>query len=130
VLQRLAVRACILEKRGVLGSLARAWALLREHIGPLALVWLGLLCIGIGVFLVIGLPLAFVMMSLSFVILLVAVFSPWLFAALMFLGWLAVWLVGAAVNGVVETFASAVWTLVYRELTGLGLTGEESVPSA
>jgi hypothetical protein len=143
VLQWLAVRACVLEERvlegrvleersvrgGVRGSLARAWALLREHIGPLALVWLGLLCIRIGVILVTGLPLAFVMMSLSFVILLTALFSPWLFVALMFIIWLVVWLAGAAVNSVVETFVSAVWTLVYRELTGLGLTGEEAVLS-
>jgi hypothetical protein len=37
--------------------------------------------------------------------------------------------VGAACNSVVETFSSAVWTLAYRELTGLGLTGEEAAPT-
>jgi hypothetical protein len=39
---------------------------------------------------------------------------------------LLVWLVGAAVTGVAETFSSAAWTLAYRDLTGLGLTGEEA----
>ena len=33
---------------------------------------------------------------------------------------------GAACNSVAETFGSAAWTLAYRELIGLGLTGEEA----
>jgi hypothetical protein len=42
---------------------------------------------------------------------------------------LVMWLVGTALNGVMVTFTSAVWTLAYRELTGLGLTGEQQTPA-
>ena len=38
---------------------------------------------------------------------------------------LSVWL-AAALNSVVEAFSSTAWTLVYRELAGLGLTGENA----
>jgi hypothetical protein len=125
VLHRLAVRACVLEGYGVRQSIVRAWAMLREHLGPLTLVWLILLGVGIGVMILIGLPLALVAMSLVAVAVLTAFISTLLFIALVLIIGLLAWLVGAAFNGVVETFTSAVWTLTYRELIGLGLTGEE-----
>jgi len=127
VLQRLAVRACVLEGYSVRESIIRAWTVLREHLGPLALLWLILLGVGIGVTIVLGLPLALVIMSLLAVALLTAFVSPLLFIALTLIIGLFGWLVGAAANGVVETFLSASWTLAYRELTGMGLTGEERV---
>jgi len=124
VLQRLAVRACVLEGHGVRESVVRAWAMLRGHLGLLALVWLILLGVGIGAIIVFGLPLALVVVALLAATWLTVFVSPLLFIALgMAIGLLA-WLVGAAVNGLVETFTSAAWTLAYRELTGLGLTGE------
>jgi hypothetical protein len=126
VLWRLAVRACVLEGYGVRQSIARAWAMLREHLGSLALVWLILLGVGVGVTIVIGLPLALVAMLLGTVALLTVLVSPLLPLALALIGGLLTWLVGAAFRGVVETFTSAVWTLAYRELTGMGLTGEET----
>ena len=124
VLQRLAVRACVLERHGVRESIIRAWTVLREHLGPLALLWLILLGVGIGVTIVLGLPLVLVVMSLLAIALLTAFVSPLLFIALTLIIGLFGWLVGAAANGVVETFFSASWTLAYRELTGMGLTGE------
>jgi len=125
VLQRLAVRACVLEGRGVRESILRAWVVLREYLGLLALLWLILLGIGIGTMIVIGLPLALGVMLLTAVALLTVFISPLLFVALTLVIGMLAWLAGAAVNGVAETFISAVWTLAYRELTGLGLTGEE-----
>jgi hypothetical protein len=35
-----------------------------------------------------------------------------------------VWLLATGAGSVVETFVSAAWTLAYREITGLGLTGQ------
>ena len=129
VLQRLAVRACVLEGLDVRGSITHAWAMLREHLGPLALVWVILLTIGICAAIVIGLPLVLAMIPLLATALLTAFISPLLFIALALSVELLAWLVGAASGGVVETFFSAVWTLAHRDLTGLGLTGEETAPA-
>jgi hypothetical protein len=63
---------------------------------------------------------------LGTVALLMVLVSPLLPLALVLIGGLLTWQVGAAFSGVVETFSSAVWTLAYRELTGMGLTGEET----
>jgi hypothetical protein len=124
VLQRLAVRACVLEGHSVRQSIVRAWAMLWQHLGRLTLVWLILAGVGIGVMIVIGLPLALVALSLAAAALLTMFISPLLSIVLGLIIGLAVWLLGATFNSVVETFTSAVWTLAYRELTGLGLTGE------
>lgn len=125
VLQRLAIRACVLEGYDVRGSILRAWAVLREHLGPLALLWLILVGLGIGVTIVISLPLALVVMSFMAVVLLTVFVSPLLFITLTLIIGLLAWLAGAAINSVVDTFLSASWTLAYRELTGLGLMGDE-----
>ncbi len=53
--------------------------------------------------------------------------SPLLFVALTLAVELLAWLVAAAAGGVVETILSAAWTLAYRDLTGMGLTGEGPV---
>ena len=37
------------------------------------------------------------------------------------------WLTGVVGGGIAETFFSATWTLAYRDLTGIGRTGEEVV---
>ncbi len=151
VLQRLAVRACVLEGHSVRESILRAWTILREHTAPLALLWLILTGIGIGVTIAFGLPLTLLAIWLWTIILLVFLTSPlWLvplmsngvsflsilndigdtsngasLALTAIIGLLA-WLVGAGVNSVMATFLSASWTLAYRELTGLGLTGENT----
>ncbi len=125
VLQRLAVRACVLEGHDVRESIARAWTLLREHVGLLALLWLILLGARFGLTIVLGLPLVLAAAALVTITPLTALISPLLPIALTAAIGLAVWLAGAAVNGVVETFFSTCWTLAYRELAELGLTGEE-----
>jgi hypothetical protein len=124
VLQRLAVRACVLERCGVQHSITRAWTMLWEHLVLLAFVWLSLAAVGIGVMVLISLPLVLVAMSLVAAALLAAFISPPLSVVLVSIIGLVLWLVGAAFHSVVETLMSAVWTLVYRELAGLGLTGE------
>jgi hypothetical protein len=125
VLQRLAVRACVLEKLDVRASIARAWGTLRENLGWLALVWLVLAVSGAGVMILIGLPLVVMWWLLFSTAWLAMLFSPLFSVALIVLIGLATWLVASALGSVFETFTSATWTLTYRELTGLGRTGEE-----
>ncbi len=125
VLEQLSIRACVLERRSLGESFKRGWSVLKDNLGSIALLWLVLLGIGIGVALVIGLPLALCMLAILMPLLMVVVFSPILFVVLGFVVGIVAWLLGAALRSVVETFTSATWTLAYRELTGLGLTGED-----
>ena len=124
VLLRLAVRACVLEGRGVRGSIGRAWGLLREHVGLMALLWLLQFVATVVAIIVLGLPLVLVALTLMTAALLAGLFSSLLFVALTPVVGLMVWLVGAMATGAVETCVSTGWTLAYRELAGLGLTGE------
>jgi len=126
VLERLSIRACVLERLPLGESLKRGWSVLTGNLGSIALLWLILLGIGIGVALVIGLPLALGVFAALVPLVLTAMASPILAAVLALAVGLVAWLLGAAIGSIVETFTSATWTLAYRELTGLGLMGEES----
>ena len=123
VLERLSIRACVLERLPLGKSLKRGWDVLKGNLGPIALLWLIMLGIGIGVALVIGLPLALGTIAILVPLVLTAMASPILAAVLVLAVGLVAWLLGAAIGGVVETFTSATWTLAYRELTGLGTDG-------
>ena len=125
VLERLSIRACVLEGRPLGESFRRGWNVLTDNLGAIALLWLILVGIGIGVALVVGLPLMMVTFVVLVPVFMTAIFSPILAVALMLVVSLVVWLLGAAIRSVAETFTSATWTLAYRELTGLGLTGEK-----
>ena len=125
VLQRLSIRVCVFEKLGVRASIIRAWEILRENLGWLALVWLVLAAANAGVMVLVGFPLAVVWWLLFSTAWLAMFFSPLFSVILLLLIGLAVWLVASVIGGVVETFSSATWTLAYRELTGMGRTGEE-----
>lgn len=124
-LQRLAVRACVLENLNVRASIIRAWEMLREHLGGLALMWLALLGIGIAAVLVILLPFALLWALLWAVARLTVVYSSLLSLGLTLAVGLLMWLAGVVGGGIAETFFSATWTLAYRDLTGMGRTGEE-----
>jgi hypothetical protein len=126
-LQRLAVRACVLENLNVRASIIRAWEMLREHLGGLTLMWLALLGIGIAAVLVLLLPFALLWALLWAVARLTVVYSSLLSLGLTLAIGLLMWLAGVVGGGVAETFFSATWTLAYRDLTGMGRTGEEVV---
>ncbi len=126
VMQRLAVRACVLEKLDVRVSIARAWNVLREHLGRLALIWLALLGIGVAVVLVILVPFALLWVLLWAAARLTVVYSSLLSLGLTLAVGLLMWLAGVVGGGVAETFFSAAWTLAYRDLTGMGRTGAEA----
>jgi hypothetical protein len=125
LLQRLAVRACVLEDLDARGSLMLAWEMLREHPGKIALVWFILFGVSAGVLLLLGVPLGAAWLLLLTVARLTLLASPLLSVALTLLVGLLAWLVSIFVVGVAETFSSTTWTLAYRELTGMGRTGEE-----
>ena len=125
VLERLSIRACVLERRSLGESFKRGWRLLTTNLGSIALLWLVLLGIGIGVALLIGLPLALGAFTILVPLVLTTLVSPILAAVLTLAVGIVAWLLGAAIRSVVETFTSATWTLAYCELTGLGLTGED-----
>ena len=112
-----AERAAILEGMGWIDAFKRGWQVLKENLGPTLIFWL--------IFLVIGLILGTVVFGGMAVVALpfLAAFSqtdpgPWIMVPICFGGALGI-LVFAFIGSVVETFTSATWTLVYRELTGL-----------
>lgn len=127
VLERLSIRACVLERHSLGESFRRGWSVLADNLGFIALLWLVLLGIGIVVALVVGLPLALGVAAVFVPLMLTVMFSPLLFIVLALAVGIVVWLLGAVIRSVVETFTSTMWTLTYRELTGLGLTGEENI---
>jgi len=123
-LQRLAVRACVLEDRTIGGSVRRAWELAQSHLGALLVLWLILAGIGAGLTVTLGCPTGLLILGLLIPSRLLRSTTPSAQVALCGMS-LLLRLAGAAVVGVMETFLSASWTLAYRELTGLGRTGEE-----
>lgn len=125
VMQRLAVRACLLEGKTVWGGMRRAWEIVRSSFGIVLVLALILLGIGSVFFLLISAPVGLLAVTLatSRVLLTISVPSK---AFLVILVATAVWwLLGGALNSVIEVFSSAFWTVAYRQLTGLGRTGEE-----
>ncbi len=120
ILQRLAVLACVLEGRTPWESVTRGWEVLRDQLGPVLGVWLTGLLVSLGGAALVGAPCGASVLVLRM--------SQWLTEGVS-LG-LAVgstlffWLTGLAVNTILETFRSALWTLAYRQLTGMGRRGE------
>ncbi len=112
-----AERAAILESMGWIDAFKRGWQVLKENLGPTIIFWL--------IFLVIGLILGTVVFGGLAVVTLpfIAALSqtdpgPWIIAPICVGGVLGM-IVFAFIGGIVETFTSATWTLVYRDLTGL-----------
>jgi hypothetical protein len=122
--QRLAVRAHLLESHGVGASVTHSWTRLRENLGPLALLWLILL--GLQVMVLSALLVGLLQLGVGILLaaLVGALIDPLAFFALLLAGWGLVWLLATGAGSLVETFVSAAWTLAYREITGLGLTGD------
>ena len=114
VLESLSIRALVLEDRGVLGGIRQGWAVFTRNLGEVVVLWLIFLLIGIGVAIVIGLPLAFVALAVFVPLGIATVLSPIMIVPLC-LGGLLLWVLGAVLQSVVEAFKSTVWTLAYRQ---------------
>ena len=128
LLRRLALRAYVLEGLGVRQSIRRGVETARGHFGATLLLWLVQLGVTIGAAVLLGLPLAFGATALSLAALAVGFVSLLWSIGLTFLVGVLVWLAAAVVSGLVEVFVSAMWTLAYREMHGLGLIGESAAP--
>ncbi|NLE43657.1 MAG: hypothetical protein GX620_02950 [Chloroflexi bacterium] len=124
LLQRLALRGCILENRGALAAIAGGWQTLKESPGTWIGTWFVLLLLIIGTLVALGLPLVLIS-TLGIAGLLLAVtlsLTSWSLAA--FLISAGALLAGGALLAIVQMIASVAWTLAYREYRGLGVTGE------
>ena len=130
-IQIYAERAAVLEGLGWIDAFKRGWEVLKDNLGPTILFWLIFLVIGliVGVIIVtalagIGLPIGAILASMNLDV------GPWLLAPICCGGILFV-IVAALISSVVNTFTSATWTLVYREMTGLAsLEPAEAMPEA
>jgi hypothetical protein len=136
-------RACILEERGVIDSIRRGFALVRQR--PWDVILMGLLLFGIRLgwlilmilvvllLVIMGLFLAGIPAALAGGI--ASLFSqgaiPWIVAA--FVGGSIFIVIFVApllfLAGLMEVFKSSVWTLTYRELLALEKTKTDSAPS-
>jgi hypothetical protein len=112
-----AERAAILEGLGWVDAFRRGWRVLRDNLGPTIIFWI--------IFVVIGLIIGAIVLAV------VGVFAaPFiamraatgaepstLWAIPLIITTLIGILVAAIIGAVVETFTSATWTLIYRQLT-------------
>jgi hypothetical protein len=101
-LRTFANRACMLEERGVFASYRRGVEVLLENIGPTLVLFLLQVAISIGLEIVLFLP--GVVMALC----------------------CALWPVLLLVQGAITSYFSTVWTLAWREWTGLGQASTSS----
>jgi hypothetical protein len=124
-LLRLAVRARVLQDRGWRDSIGQAWALGRRNAGTVAILWLIQFCVMVGAFVLLGVPLALLALALLSAATVLSAVSTRVALALNVTAALGVPVMAAVVCGLAESYLSAVWTLAYRELVGLGLTGAE-----
>jgi hypothetical protein len=124
-LLRLAVRASVLQGCGWRASIGQAWAMGRRNTGTVAILWLIQFCVMAGTFVFLGVPLVLLALVLLSAATVVSFVSAVLAVVLMAAAGAGISLLAAAVGGLAESYVSAVWTLAYRELLGLGLTGAE-----
>jgi len=114
VLETLSIRALVLEDRGVLGSIRRGWNIFASNLGDVIVVWLIFFLVGIGVAVVVGLPLAAIAFAAFFPLAIMAAASPIFIVPLVLIG-ILLGLLSAAIRSVVEAYSSSVWTLAYRQ---------------
>jgi hypothetical protein len=114
VLVTLSIRALVLEDRGIWGGIRRGWAILTGNVGEVVVVWLIFLLIGIGIGIIIGLPVAAVAVVAIVPLALMTAATP-IFAIPLILVIILIALLSAALRSIVEAYTSAVWTLAYRQ---------------
>jgi Protein of unknown function (DUF4013) len=115
-----AERAIVLEDKSILDGFKRGWEVLTKNLGPILIIWLITVVIGIVAAIVIALPLLVVMVPL--VIAFIAnmnslnfSFTPWLVAfACIICAYVPIsWFL----NGVLMTYVQSAWTLTYIRIT-------------
>lgn len=112
LLAKLGARACVLEGRGALAGLGRAWQLARRSFGYLLLLWIMLIALGGTFSLVAGLP-ALALLLFAGPALFAAEFGAGAALAIAALaGYLL--LVGVLLGGALTGLNEVLWTLSYR----------------
>jgi hypothetical protein len=116
----------VLENLGVFRSFERAWQILRESFWPIVAMALILLLIGFVVGIVLAVPFFLVLFPIA--ALAVAGSDSWM-GILPMLGCIVVYIpILIVLSGILTTFTSGAWTLVFRRLTGI-VPMAESVPA-
>ena len=115
-----AERAIVLEDKSILDGFKRGWEVLTKNLGPILIIWLITVVIGIVAAIVIALPLLVVMVPLVIAFManmnnLNFSFTPWLvaFACIICAYAPIAWFL----NGVLMTYIQSVWTLTYLRIT-------------
>lgn len=110
VWSRVAQRACVIEARGPLASLGRAWGLIRRNLGLTVITWFFQAILGGIVGLLLTIPAAAVAIPMMFTTLRTGSIPIGLVVGLFIYALLANTIVG----GLLTAFNSALWTLVFR----------------
>lgn len=100
LLRTFADRACMLEDMPVLASYRRGWGVLSANLGPAVILFVIQLAIGLGLAIVLFLP--------GIIMILCCILWP------LFL----------LIQGAISAYFSTMWTLAWREWTGLGHKGD------
>lgn len=106
LLRTFADRACMLEDMPVLAAYSRGWGVLSANLGPAMVLFVIQLAIGFGLAIVLFLP--------SIIMLLCCILLP------LFL----------LIQGAISAYFSTMWTLAWREWTGLGHSGDVTPSTA
>lgn len=107
IFQMLTERACVLENRTFSASIGRAWQIVRQKTGEIALLFLIQVGIGIGMGVVVGVFYCIVTACLTFAMMMV---SPWTMLLILILV-PVVFLASAAI----QIYFSATWTLAWHQ---------------
>ncbi len=110
-------RAIVLENKGAVQGLARAWEVFRRNVGPSLLLLLIYVGIGLGVGIAIGLVLLVIAVPV-FLALFATEPALWWIAPIVG-GGLVIAVLSALLNSIITAFVSAGWTLAYRQMAGL-----------
>lgn len=114
VWSRVAQRVCVIEVKGPVASLGRAWGLIRRNLGLTLLTWLLQGVLGGVVSFVLAVPALALAIPAVFAIARGDAFPVGLIVALVVYALLA----GILVGGLLTSFNSAMWTVMYRAFVG------------
>ena len=114
----------VVENLGISEGLKRSWQLVRTKFGPVFIIWLLLLVIGLVVSFILALPIIALVVPLVFGSAIVnSDYS--LSLGIIFLVCICVYLPFLLVlNGILQSYVGSAWTLTYLRLTGQPKSGE------
>lgn len=114
LIERLALRSCVLDHLGVGASMRQGWQLIRRNLGRVLFTWFVLAAAGVLFSLLAALPAFAVLLPLS-----TGLFQPgWetnLVASFVFL-FLYGLVVGVGIGGVLSSYNATVWTVLYTSI--------------